>query len=142
MDCALAGAEAIALVSKRSSGRLSSYRNNMAIRRNIASVRDLRLKGRPALSTTTSGTLKGTVSVIGGAEGCGLDLFLSLPHDSWGVIAPNSTRERIGHYIGRSELSIGQTLTVELELSLPQGSKGGTVTLFVKPSKDVLEEEA
>jgi hypothetical protein len=57
------------------------------------------------------------------------------------MISPASTKDRIGHYVGRADLGAGQELTLDIELSLPQGSKGGVVTIFAKPAKGTLEEE-
>jgi hypothetical protein len=142
VDSALGSVEALAMVAKRSEGRFASYRNNMSIRCNLAAVREMRLKGKPTLDTTLSGTLKGSVSLGGGDEACVSDVYIYLPDHSWGVIAPNSSREGIGHYIGRAELPPGRAFTMDLELSVPQGTRKGNVSLYVKPSKDVLEEEA
>jgi hypothetical protein len=141
LDSGIAALEAIAAVARRAAGRFAAYRANMAVRRNLHAVRDVRLKSRTALSATGMGTLKGSVTLVGGDLPASFDMLLVLPYHSWAVVAPNSARERDGYYIGHAELPPGQSTTVPIELSVPVGSKGGEVVLFVRPTKAALEEE-
>jgi hypothetical protein len=141
LESAIAAMESLESVSRRAKGRFDSMKNNMAIRRGLAAVRELTLKAGPPFSLTPTGTLKGTISVQGGVEGCGMDVHISSMQRSWSVIAPQAPRDRIGHYLGRYVVGAGSVLEIELELGVPQGVRSGVVRLFIKPDRDVLEAE-